>query len=282
MTASVQVMSTGFSLAAVVCWGVSDFTGGYASKKSDAFLVTLLAHTSGFLLMSGLALATHAPFPDRPSQLWAMLAGALGGTALAIFYRTLAGGNMGLIAPVSAVLAASIPTGFGMLTEGVPGALTITGFLLAGVGIWLVSRPEDGAARTDGLWMAVVAGLGFAGFFIFIHRTGDTSAIWAAAHSRVGSLIVVGLIVLLRPGKHQLEWRDALLGLFAGCLDSGGTLFFVRAEQMGRLDAAVVLSSLYPAITVLLARLFLREHFTRWKAVGIVAALLAVPMIALQ
>src|SRR4051794_385007 len=240
MWASLQVVSTGFSLAAVVCWGVSDFTGGYASKRSDAFLVTLLAHASGFLLMGGLAVATRAPFPDRSSQLWAMLAGALGGTALAIFYRTLAGGNMGLIAPVSAVLAASIPTAFGMLTEGVPGALTIAGFLLAGLGIWLVSRPEDGAAKTDGLWMAVVAGLGFAGFFIFIHRTGNTSAIWAAAHSRVGSLIVVGLIVLLRPGRHSLKWQNALLGLFAGCLDSTGTLFFIRAEQMGRLDAAVV------------------------------------------
>src|SRR5512133_1985648 len=89
MWASLQVVSTGFSLAAVVCWGVSDFTGGYASKRSDAFLVTLLAHSSGFLLMGGLAVATHAPLPDRSSQLWAMLAGALGGTALAIFYRTL-------------------------------------------------------------------------------------------------------------------------------------------------------------------------------------------------
>jgi drug/metabolite transporter (DMT)-like permease len=282
MWASLQVVSTGFSLAAVVCWGVSDFTGGYASKRSDAFLVTLLAHSSGFLLMGGLAVATHAPLPDRASQLWAMLAGALGGTALAIFYRTLAAGNMGLIAPVSAVLAAGIPTGFAMITEGVPGAITTTGFLLAGLGIWLVSRPEDGMGKPEGLWMAVIAGFGFAGFFIFIHRTGDTSAVWAAAHSRVGSLIVVGLIVLLRPGKHRVEWRDAALGLFAGCLDSTGTLFFIRAEQTGRLDAAVVISSLYPAITVLMARLFLREHFTRWKAAGIVAALVAVPLIALQ
>src|SRR6185503_7196609 len=209
MWASLQVVSTGFSLAAVVCWGVSDFTGGYASKRSDAFLVTLLAHSSGFLLMGGLAVATHAPLPDRASQLWAMLAGALGGTALAIFYRT-----------VAAVLAAGIPTGFAMITEGVPGAITTTGFLLAGLGIWLVSRPEDGMGKSEGLWMAVIAGFGFAGFFIFIHRTGDTSAVWAAAHSRVGSLIVVGLIVLLRPGKHRVEWRDAAFGLFAGCLDS--------------------------------------------------------------
>jgi drug/metabolite transporter (DMT)-like permease len=282
MLATPQMMSTGFSLAAVVSWGVSDFTGGFASKKSDAFLVALLAHGSGFVLMTTLATVTGAAFPDRSSQLWAMAAGALGGTALAVFYRTLAGGNMGVIAPVSAVLAAAIPTGFAMMTEGIPGYLPITGFVIAVLGIWLVSRPEGGVGKPDGLWMAMVCGLGFAGFFLCIHQTGDTSAIWAAAHSRFGSLLVVGLIVLFRRGRHALQWRDAAMGLFAGCLDSSGTLFFVRAEQVGRLDAAVVLSSLYPAVTVLLARVFLREHFTRWKAVGILAALLAVPLIALQ
>jgi drug/metabolite transporter (DMT)-like permease len=282
MAASLQLVSTGLSLAAVVSWGVSDFTGGFASKKSDAFLVALLAHASGFVLMTGLAVGTHAPFPGRSSQVWAMAAGALGGTALAIFYRTLAAGNMGVIAPVSAVLAAAIPTGFGMLTEGLPSATTILGFLLAVVGIWLIARPEGGLEKSDGLWMAMVCGLGFAGFFLCIHQTGDTSAVWAAAYSRLGSLIVVGLIVLLRRGKLRLHWRDVGLSVFAGCLDSSGTLFFVRAEQTGRLDAAVVLSSLYPAVTVLLARFLLREHFTRWKAVGILAALAAVPLIALQ
>ena len=282
MSASLQLVSTGLSLGAVVCWGVSDFTGGFASKKSDAFLVALLAHASGFVLMTGLAIAARAQFPDRPSELWAMAAGALGGTALAVFYRTLAAGNMGVIAPVSAVLAAAIPTSFGMITEGLPSATAILGFMLAVVGIWLIARPESGRVRPDGLGMAMVCGLGFAGFFLCIHQASNTSATWAAAHSRLGSLIVVGVIVLLRPGRHTLNRRDMALSLLAGCLDSSGTLLFVLAEQTGRLDAAVVLSSLYPAVTVLLARVLLREHFTRWKAVGILAALAAVPLIALQ
>jgi len=282
MLASSQLVSTGLSLAAVVCWGVSDFTGGFASKKSDAFLVALIAHASGFVLMSALAIGAKASFPDRTSELWAMAAGALGGTALAIFYRTLAAGNMGVIAPVSAVLAAAIPTSFGMITEGLPSVTAMLGFLLAVVGIWLIARPESGLAKPDGLGMAMICGLGFAGFFLCIYQAGNISATWAAAHSRLGSLIVVALIVLLRPGRHTLEGRDVALSLFAGCLDATGTLLFVRAEQSGRLDAAVVLSSLYPAVTVLLARVLLREHFTRWKAVGIIAALAAVPLIALQ
>ena len=275
-------MSTLYSLLAVLCWGTSDFTGGYISKRSDAFLVTLLAHAGGTALMFTAALATHAPFPDRKSELWALAAGALGGVALAIFYRTLASGKMGLTAPVAALLGAGIPTGFGILTEGIPGPLPIAGFILAAFGIWLISRPEGPLGRPEGISMAVLAGIGFAGFFLCINRVGSSSVLWSSAHSRVASLILVGLIVLARPGKHPLHRNDALLALFAGCLDVTGTALFIRADQTGRLDSAVVITSLYPAVTVLLARAILKEHFHRWRAVGIVAAILAVPLIALQ
>jgi drug/metabolite transporter (DMT)-like permease len=282
MTGSTQLLSTGFALAAAACWGTSDFSGGYASKRSDAFVVTLLAHASGFVLMTGLALIKHAPFPPLSGELWALAAGALGGTALAVFYRTLATGKMGITAPLAAVLAAAIPTGFGIITEGIPGRMPVIGFVLAVAGIWLISRPDGGTGRPEGLFWAVLAGFGFAGFFICINQTGDSSAVWSAAHARLASLIMVGAIVLARRGPKTLNLGDAAVGIFAGCLDSTGTLLFIRADQTGRLDAAVVLSSLYPAITVLLARLILKEHFTLWKAVGILAALAAVPMIALQ
>jgi drug/metabolite transporter (DMT)-like permease len=282
MTSSAQLVPTSFSLVAVLCWGTSDFLGGYASKRSDAFLVTLLAHASGFGLMASLAVANHAPFPSHASEVWALVAGALGGTGLALFYRALSSGRMGLTAPVAAVLGAAIPTVFGMFAEGMPGILPITGFVLAGLGIWLISRPEGSVGRPEGLGLAVLAGLGFAGFYICIHRTGDSSALWSATHSRFASLVTVAAIVLFRRGAPKLQASTATLGLIAGCLDSTGTLLFIRADQTGRLDAAVVLTSLYPAITVLLARWILQEHFTRWKAVGILAALLAVPMIALQ
>lgn len=287
MASTEQLIPVGFSLAAVLCWGTSDFTGGYASKRSDAFIITLLSHAGGFTLMLTLALLTHATYPSASSRNWALLAGALGGSALAIFYRALASGNMGITAPVAAVLGAAIPAAFAMITQGPPGALSVAGFLLAGVGIWLISRPDGSAGNYSGILMAALAGVGFAGFFICIDRAGDSSALWSAVHSRFASLVIVAAIVLFRRAwlgrsPRRLQTSGATLALFAGCLDVTGTALFIRAEQTGRLDTAVVMSSLYPVITVLLARVILHEHFTRWKTAGIFAALLAVPLIALQ
>lgn len=271
-----------YSLIAVLCWGTSDFTGGYASKRSDAFVVTLTAHASGTILMLTLALATHSPVISNPSRLWALAAGALGGLALAIFYRALAGGKMGLTAPVAALIGAAIPTAVGIWTQGLPGKLPILGFVLAAAGIWLISRPEGKLGRPEGLSMAVLSGIGFAGFMLCIHRVGDSSVLWSAAYSRFASFVVVGLLLLVRRGKPAFDRRDLLLGLFAGCIDATGTALFIRANQIGRLDSAVVITSLYPAVTVILARLILKEHFHRWRALGILAALVAVPLIAMQ
>jgi len=271
--------STLFSLAAVFAWGTSDFVGGYAARRTNAFLLTAIAHISGLLLMTGVALATHSPFPSRTALAWALLGGLSGGGALAIFYRALAAGRMGLTAPVAAVLGAAIPTVFGMFREGLPEIVQIIGFVLAAAGIWLISRTEDDSPPA-GIGMAALAGIGFAGFYLCARQAGDGSALWIAATCKVTSFTLTGLVVLIGRGPREIDHPGIGFGVLAGCLDVIGSVLFIRASQTGRLDAAVVLSSLYPAVTVLLARLILREHFTRWKAVGMLAALLAVPMIA--
>jgi drug/metabolite transporter (DMT)-like permease len=186
---------------------------------------------------------------------------------------------MGLAAPVAAVLSAAIPTAFTVFRQGSPGLAPISGFILALIGIWLISRPEDGR-RPQGIALAIAAGLGFAFFYIFMKQAGSGSALWLATASRGSALAITAAITLLGRKFSPTYPRGFALGLFAGCMDVAGTVLFVRASQTGRLDTAVVLSSLYPAVTVLLARLFLKEHFTRWKAIGILAALAAVPLIA--
>jgi len=186
---------------------------------------------------------------------------------------------MGLTAPVAAVLGAAIPTIVAMFTEGLPGKVPVIGFVFAAAGLWLITRSEDGTTP-DGIGIAVLAGTGFAGFYLCVREAGDASAFWIASFTRVGGLIVTGLIVLGSRKFNDITAPGVRWGLLTGCIDSIGTMLFVRASQTGRLDEAVVISSLYPAVTVLLARLFLHEHFTRWRFVGLLAALAAVPMIA--
>jgi drug/metabolite transporter (DMT)-like permease len=273
---------TAYSLATILCWGAGDFTGGYAAKRTNSFLLTAFAHAGGLALMTALALAARPPFPSRPAAFWALAAGLSGGAALALFYRALATGKMGLTAPISALLGAAIPVTFAIFTEGLPHKFQLAGFGLAVIGIYLISRPDDDAGHPEGLWLAVLAGFGFAGFFLCMKQTGDSSALWCAVLSRMASLLLVLVIVLANPIEMKIARREIVLGVLAGCLDVSGTALYVRANQTGRLDAAVVLTSLYPAVTVMLARVLLREHFNRWKTAGMVAAIAAVPMIALQ
>ncbi|MGB9203639.1 MAG: DMT family transporter [Terriglobales bacterium] len=280
MPVAPQFIPAALSLTAVGVWGASDFLGGVGARRVNAFLFTAIVHLSGLVLVCTLALTSGAPFPGNASLVWSLIAGAVGGIALALFYRSLASGNMGLVAPVAAVLGAAIPTIVTAFAEGFPGYRHLFGFILAGVGVWLISRTESGGGRPQGLGMAVLAGIGFAGFYLCIHRAGNGSALWIATCSRFGALLVTGSIVLF--GRHLRAVAAPVLGiaLVAGILDISGTAVFIRASQIGRLDDAVVLSSLYPAVTVLLARIFLHEHFSRARTIGMVAALAAVPMIA--
>src|ERR1700686_3642911 len=168
ITIAPQYIPAAYSLTAVGVWGTSDFLGGVGASRANAFLFTAIVHMSGMVSMGAVALITHAAFPDNYSLAWSLLAGAVGGTALAIFYRSLAQGNMGLVAPVAAVLGAAIPTIVTAFSEGVPGYRRVLGFLLAGIGVWLISRTEAGAGHPEGLGMAVLAGSGLARFFFFI------------------------------------------------------------------------------------------------------------------
>jgi drug/metabolite transporter (DMT)-like permease len=275
-----QYLPAACSLTAMVIWGTSDFSGGLGARRANAFLFTAVVHLSGIVLMYSVARLTHAPFPGRASVLWAIAAGSIGGISLALFYRALASGKMGLTAPVAAVLGAGIPTIVTAFVEGFPGYRHLLGFVLAGIGVWLISRAEDGAGRPEGLGMAVLAGIGFAGFYLCVNQAGNASPLWVACCSRCASFVVTSIFVLAGKQVRALPGPVLAIAIFTGAFDVTGTALFVRAAQTGRLDAAVVLSSLYPAITVLLARVFLREHFSRSKTVGMLAALAAVPLVA--
>jgi drug/metabolite transporter (DMT)-like permease len=272
------------AVAAVFLWGAADFSGGYGSRSSHAFVVTAFSHVCAFGLMFAIASTTHNEFPSHASIAWALMAGAIGGFSLAIFYRALASGQMGLIAPIAALLGAAIPTLADIAMEGAPSRWTVMGFILAILAIWLITRPEPGAgkegsAAPKGAAIAALAGVGFAGFYLCIHQASG-SPVWLAAISRIGSFTSTAIAVAALRIPLALNRKAAVLGMTAGFFDITASSLFIFANEHGRLDEAVVITSLYPAITVLLARIFLKEHFSPWRFVGLLAALAAVPMIA--
>ena len=215
MPIAAQYIPAAYSLTAVGVWGASDFLGGVGARRANAFLFTAIVHISGMVLMGTLALITRAPFPGNASLVWSLIAGAVGGTALALFYRSLASGNMGLVAPVAAVVGAAIPTIVTAFTEGFPGYRHVLGFVLAGIGVWLISRAEGDTGRPEGLGMAVLAGIGFAGFYLCIHQAGDASALWASACSRVGVAVGHGSYRFIR--KIPARGARAGAGHCRGC-----------------------------------------------------------------
>jgi drug/metabolite transporter (DMT)-like permease len=234
--------------------------------------------------MFAIAFGQHGAFPDRSSILWAIAAGSIGGFSLAIFYRALASGQMGLSAPIAALLGAAIPTMVDVAREGAPSRWSIAGFGLAIFALWLITRPEpqganDEAGHPKGVAAAAFAGVGFAGFYLCIHQATGSPA-WVAAISRIGSFTATAIAIAVTRAPLRLRRPPAALGAIAGFFDVSASALFIYANQHGRLDEAVVITSLYPAVTVLLARLVLKEHFSRWKFVGLLAALAAVPLIA--
>jgi drug/metabolite transporter (DMT)-like permease len=170
---------------------------------------------------------------------------------------------MAVVAPVSAVLSAALPVAWSAVTAGMPSAPKLAGFALGIAGIWLVARAGASEGGRAGLALALVAGCGFGGFLILMHRGAEGGTFWPLAAARATSLVLALVAALVRRRPFAPAWPAAPLVALSGALDAGGNAFFVLASQAGRLDVAAVLSSMYPASTVLLAAAVLRERVTR-------------------
>ncbi len=227
-----------------------------------------------------LALITGEPLPSHAALLWGAIAGFVGGLGLVSLYRALAIGKMGINAPVAAVITAALPVLYGVWKEGAPAAIQVAGFALALVAIWLIAMPSGELGRPKGLGLAVCAGLGFGGYLIFSRFAATEAVFWPLVSARAASVCEMLVIVTVsrqawKPSRGLLRWM-----ICAGVFDSLGNMFFMMAVRHGRMDVASVLSSLYPASTVVLARLVLKEKISAIQTTGMIAALVAVPLIA--
>ncbi len=276
-----SLLTATLALSAAAAWGSGDFTGGLVARRIGTLHTILLSYTVGLAALVIMALVRREALPPPSDLVWGALSGLFGMVGLGFLLRGFATGRMGIVAPVSAVLATAIPVIFTALTAGLPHELQLIGFGLALLSIWLLSRPERLGGRPAGLGMALLAGLGFGVFFTALDQVGKSSVFWPLAAGRLASCV---LLVAFALSTHRaLVPPSAPFGrlTLAGVLDVSGNFFFLLAIQSGRLDIAAVLGSLYPAVTAILARLITMEHMNRLQVIGVAIAVLAIALIAI-
>lgn len=269
------------ALGASIAWGVGDFLGGLKSRAVPLLLVLMLSQVSGFVGIGIVAALAGNPPPDA-SILWASVAAVFGTLGLAAFYRGMAVGSMSVVAPIAAV-AAVVPVTFGIATGDDVSALQVVGFALALVGVALASLERDhmGAARVaSGVPWAIVAVVGFGGYYVPMHEASEQDFLWAAFVFR-GSVAAFALAawVVLRPPLAHARGHLAAIALI-GLADTAGNTLFAAAANQGEVSIVSVLATLYPVTTILLAAIVLDERVRRTQRFGIVAALAGVVLIS--
>lgn len=280
-------------LAAVsaVAFGIGDFLGGLSARRIAAVTTTLVAQATGLVLLLGLAPIVGGTVTGTDIA-YGVAAGVLGAIALMLFYWSLSAGQMSVVAPVSAVTSALVPLVFGLIDGERPGTVALTGALLALPAIVLISRePDDPRAADEDdeparsttssrvLATSVLAGLGFGFFLVLISRSGHDSGLWPLTAARAAAIPVIGVAVLA--GRSWRVDRQGLqLALGAGVFDVSANALFLFASRAGLLTLVGVLGSMYPASTVVLARVVLKERLATHQLAGLALAVVALVAIA--
>jgi len=278
-------MAALLALFSAIVFGAGDFFGGTASRRNHVLVVVAVSHVVGLLLILAVApwMADEVTLEDLAYGLGAGLFGVVG---IGCLYHALGRGPMAFVAPVTAVSNAALPVLWGIGFGERLNVLHLTGVLLGLLAIALVSRSAqatdgDGASPrpvTSGLLAeCLVAGAGFGGFFICMDLTAEATTPWPLVSARVVSA-GIALLLLARMRRSPIPRRGegALAMMVAGLLDMTANLAVLLAVHRGMLSLVAVLSSLYPASTVLLARYVLGERMSRTQMVGLVVALVAV------
>ena len=275
--------SAGLGLVSAASWGGSDFVGGMGARRAPALLVVASGHIVSFLILLTYCLGIRLALPSSHYLLYALIGGFEGSVALAIFYRALAMGAMGLTAALTGLLTALVPVVFSMFVDGLPSPLTALGLAAGLIAIWLIthSPAKDGPTSPPAaLMLGALAGTGFGAQLILFKIASGGGLLWTMTSARAAGSVAMILVILVKPPKGP--WRGFWqTGILAGLLDTVGNLFYIRATQIGRLDVAAVVCSLYPAGTILLAALVLRERPTRRQMAGMAVALGAVMLLSL-
>ena len=276
-------MTVVLGLLAAACYGAADFFGGIATRRSSMSAVAILSQGAGFILLLSAFPFFHGHF-SREALIYGALGGICGGAGIALLYHALSIGKMGVVSPITAVLAAALPVGVGAFRGEHLSLWQSAGIAIALLAVVLISlSPEpDGRLEfsTAGVKEAIVCGFFLGGFYIFLARAGSGAGLYPLLSARFAATAFL-LFAALVLRKSILPARATVpLVILVGAMDMTANCLYLLATYAGYLSIAAVLTSLYPASTVFLARIVLREHLAVLQKVGVAFALAGVALIA--
>jgi drug/metabolite transporter (DMT)-like permease len=279
------------ALTAAVLYGTADFLGGVAARRANPFAVISLTMPAGAVVVLAVIAAVAltrggalVAFGGWGAAGWAAAGGAAGSVGLIAFYAGFASAPMSVVAPVSALVSTVLPVGVAMTDGERPTVSVVVGALICLAAIVLVSA-EPGAARSAhkllGLGYGIAAGAAFGLFFLFLKNAGHTAVLWPVAVQRLaGTLVALAAFAIVRPGRAAFSKQLLRVALISGALDSAANVCYVLATRMGMFGLAVVITSLYPGATVLLARFVLHERMRVVQQVGLLLAAAGVILVS--
>ena len=274
--------AAGLGLLSAASWGGSDFAGGWGARRASSLLITASGQIVSLAGLVAICLVLRLALPGTSYLIYAAIGGFEGAIALAVFYRALAMGAMGLTAALTGLMTALVPVVFDLIHSGWPTAITLVGLAIGLAAIWLISHSpaRNGAnAPRRALLLGAGAGVGFGVQLILFKAAAAGGVLWALTSGRVAGVVAILLVIAMAPPKGP--WRGFwVAGIVSGALDTVGNLFYMLASQLGRLDVAAVICSMYPAGTILLAGIILREHPTKRQIAGMGLALAAVALLS--
>jgi drug/metabolite transporter (DMT)-like permease len=274
------VRAIALALGASLTWGVADFFGPLKGRTYGALRVLFYVQLGGLVTIAAVV-AGRGKGPADSAALLAIPAAISGTLGLYAYYRGMAVGAMSIVAPIAGI-SAVVPVTFGILTGERPSAWQLFGIAAALGGVFLASRePGHGGPKiAAGVGLALLAAIGFGGYFPAMHAAGDADFWWASLIFRMTSTSVILAAVAIRRPKLAIEPVQIPILALIGIGDMLGNLLFAAASTSGLVSVTSVLASLYPIVTVMLARLVLKERVARAQEAGIVLTLAGVALIS--
>ena len=279
-------MSVLLAALSALCYGAADFSGGFAARRSPLVPVLVTSQAAGALLALAFVLASGEDVPAGRDLAWGAAAGVAGAVGLALLYRGIAGGLVAIVSPTAALVGASIPVAFGILSGERPSQAALAGSAICLPAILLLSWERGGVADRralrSALAHALLSGTFIGLFFIALARSSPGSGLWPVLAARGASITLLVVAAFLSRQRLTVSRAGALPTLVAGVADMAVNVLFLLATREGLLSLAVIVASLYPAPTVLLARVFFREHIPPVRALGLALAVAGIALVGLR